>query len=151
VRLRRARLDEAATLAEVFGAARAGMTYLPQLHTPEEDRWYFGEIALASQEIWVAEEDDRVLGFTGLTDDLMSSLYVRPEAQGRGVGTALMEKAKERRPDGFSLWVFQQNGGARRFYERHGFRLVRETDGADNEERVPDALYEWRPPAAATR
>ena len=56
-----------------------------------------------------------------------------------------MERAKERRPGGFQLWVFQQNATARRFYERRGFVLVRETDGSDNEERTPDALYAWRP------
>ncbi|CUX11607.1 hypothetical protein AGR4B_Cc100229 [Agrobacterium tumefaciens str. CFBP 5621] len=30
------------------------------------------------------------------------------------------------------------------FYERHGFRKVRETDGSACEEKLPDALYEWR-------
>jgi hypothetical protein len=34
---------------------------------------------------------------------------------------------------------------ARSFYERRGLRLVELTDGAGNEEREPDALYEWRP------
>ncbi len=57
-------------------------------------------------------------------------------------------RPSDRRPDGFALWVFQQNDGARRFYERHGLRLVRETDGSGNEERTPDALYEWRPSGA---
>ncbi len=55
------------------------------------------------------------------------------------------EVAKRRRPEGFRLWVFQKNEGARRFYERHGFRLVELTDGSRNEEREPDALYEWTP------
>jgi ribosomal protein S18 acetylase RimI-like enzyme len=41
--------------------------------------------------------------------------------------------------------VFQQNENARRFYEARGFRLEYETDGADNEERMPDARYAWRP------
>ena len=41
------------------------------------------------------------------------------------------------------LWVFQKNEGARRFYERHGFELVKLTDGAENMEREPDALYRW--------
>ena len=45
----------------------------------------------------------------------------------------------------FHLWVFQRNEGARRFYERHGLRLAALTDGAGNEEREPDARYEWRP------
>jgi len=42
-----------------------------------------------------------------------------------------------------ALWTFQRNAAARRFYETHGFVLVMETDGVDNEEREPDALYRW--------
>jgi len=53
--------------------------------------------------------------------------------------------AKRERPDGLRLWTFASNTGAQRFYERHGLRLVEETDGSRNEERTPDALYEWRP------
>ena len=45
----------------------------------------------------------------------------------------------------FSLGVsFQKNIAARRFYERNGFVVIEETDGAGNEEREPDVLYEWR-------
>jgi hypothetical protein len=43
------------------------------------------------------------------------------------------------------LWVFQQNEGARRLYEREGFRLVELTDGQGNMEQEPDARYEWAP------
>jgi hypothetical protein len=46
-----------------------------------------------------------------------------------------------------SLWTFQRNQQARHFYESKGFVPVKETDGADNEEHEPDALYTW--PAAA--
>jgi len=57
----------------------------------------------------------------------------------------MLDEAKRLRPAFLQLWVFQLNEGARRFYERHGFRLVKLTDGAGNMERTPDALYEWRP------
>jgi GNAT superfamily N-acetyltransferase len=76
---------------------------------------------------------------------VLEALYVDPDLHGRGIGTALFEQAKRRRPGGLRLWVFQANFGARRFYERHGCRLETLTDGAANEEREPDALYEWRP------
>ena len=33
---------------------------------------------------------------------------------------------------------------ARRFYDKHGFALIKETDGSGNEEKEPDALYTWR-------
>jgi putative acetyltransferase len=41
--------------------------------------------------------------------------------------------------------VFQQNVGARRLYERHGFTLVKLADGSGNQEGEPEALYEWHP------
>jgi hypothetical protein len=59
----------------------------------------------------------------------------------------LLQRAKQRMPGGFRVWVFQQNTPARRFYERRGLHVVELTDGAGNEERTPDALYEWRPDA----
>ena len=65
--------------------------------------------------------------------------------QSLGPGPALLHRAKERLPSGFRLWVFQENVPVRRFYERHGLRPIEETDGSRNEERTPDALYEWRP------
>jgi GNAT superfamily N-acetyltransferase len=131
-------------VAALFRRSFGTLTFLPTLHTPEEDREHFGRV-VAEQEVWVAEEDGRVLGFAGLTDDMLSHLYVEPEAQGRGIGGALLDQAKERRPHGFRFWVFQRNERARRFYEARGCRLVKLTDGSGNEEREPDALYEWLP------
>ena len=66
-----------------------------------------------------------------------------PRRRARGLGLQLLEKAKEAYAE-LSLWTFQQNLRARRFYERHGFVAVTETDGADNEEKLPDVLYRWR-------
>jgi ribosomal protein S18 acetylase RimI-like enzyme len=148
--VRRAVPADAPAVAETFTAAFAGLTYLPKLHTADEDRAYFGRV-VAEHEVWVAEQDGRIVGFAALSDEVLEHIYVQPDLQGRGIGSALLDVAKERRPGGFGLWVFQQNTGARRFYERHGLRLVRETDGSGNDERTPDAMYEWRPPAAATR
>ena len=79
-----------------------------------------------------------------LGDATVDYLYVEPKVTGRGIGSALLEQAKTRRRDGFSLWTFQQNEGARRFYERHGLHLIRLTNGDGNEEKTPDALYAWR-------
>ena len=122
-----------------------GLTFLPRLHTPDEDRAFVRDVVLVEQEVWVAEDAGRVVGFAALAGDVLAHLYVHPEAQRRGVGGALLDHVKERRPGGFSLWVFQANASARRFYETHGCRLARLTDGSGNEERTPDALYEWRP------
>lgn len=140
--IRAATREDVRAVAELFRRSFGTLAFLPTLHTPEEDLAFFAGV-VAEQEVWVWEEGGRVLGFAALEGHLLGHLYVEPQAHGRGIGGALLEQAKARRPAGLELWVFQQNTGARRFYERRGFRLVRETDGAGNEERAPDALYAW--------
>ena len=146
--LRRALPEDTDVLAAILRAAMRGtMPWLPELHTPEDDRRFLREDVLSEKEVWVAEQDGVVTGFAALGTrrgvEFMEHLYVAPEHQRRGVGSELMERAKQRRPAGFRLWVFQRNAGAREFYERHGLRLVELSDGSGNEEREPDALYEW--------
>ena len=145
--LRPACREEKDLLAELFVRSRSSMTYLPPV--PEEHLSVIAGIIERHEEVWVAEESGRPLGFLAIDRsqrngwDVLEKLYVDPDAQNQGVGAALLEHAKARRPDGLVLWVFQKNTGARRFYERHGFRLVKLTDGAENMEREPDALYRW--------
>jgi ribosomal protein S18 acetylase RimI-like enzyme len=145
VRLRPVEEGDTEAVGDVFLAALAGMTYLPDLHTEEETRVFIRDVLLPHNEVWVAEKDGHVVGFVGLGGDSVRHLWVQPEEQSRGVGTALLELAKGLRPEGLQLWVFQRNVGARRFYERHGFALAKLTDGSGNEEREPDALYVWKP------
>ncbi len=146
--LRRARPSDASEVAEIFLAASAeAMPYLPELHTDDETRHWIADVVLRESDVIVAEIGGRMAGFAALDADLLGHLYVHPDLQRRGVGDALLARVKEMRPAGFRLWVFQRNTGARRFYERRGLRLLELTDGAGNEEREPDALYEWRPGA----
>jgi len=53
-------------------------------------------------------------------------LSTRPAAQGRGIGSRLLEHAEEhyRGPNGMSLIVSDANTVARNLYLRHGYRLA---------------------------
>jgi GNAT superfamily N-acetyltransferase len=133
------------TIADVYIASYAGLTFLPKLHTDDETRGWVRAVMVPGHEVWVVEEDGNVVGFAALSDDMLGWIYVHPNAQSRGAGSALLDRAKLLRPHGFTLWTFQRNEGARRFYERHGLRLVELADGSENEEKEPDALYEWVP------
>ncbi|KAB8172375.1 GNAT family N-acetyltransferase [Microbispora catharanthi] len=99
---------------------------------------------LPASPVWVAELNGQVVGFACLQGDRLDHLSVTPAAQGRSIGTALLGQAKKARPRMLDLHVFQQNTGARRFYERHGFTLVEERDGSGNKKNPPDARYRWR-------
>jgi len=116
------------------------MTYLPRLHTDEETRAWIAGVVIAHLETWVAELHSQVAGFAALDGLWLEHLYVAPEAQGHGIGSALLARTRKAK---LNLHVFQQNTGARRFYERHGFTLVALGDGGDNEENLPDAHYRW--------
>ncbi|MER6173197.1 GNAT family N-acetyltransferase [Streptosporangium sp. NPDC001681] len=142
--VRRAWHGDAERIADVFLAARGQMTYLPRLHTDEETRAWIAGVVVARHETWVAELHGQVAGFAALDDQWLAHLYVAPEAQGHGIGSALLAQTRKVRPGPLNLHVFQQNTGARRFYERHGFTLVALGDGGDNEENLPDAHYRWR-------
>jgi GNAT superfamily N-acetyltransferase len=146
--VRRATERDGDAVADVYIPSFRTLTFLPQLHTPEEDRIFFRDAVLPQREVWLAVEDGQVIGFAALSSHQLEHLYVHPLAHRRGAGSALLRKAMEVRPSGFSFWVFQQNDGARRFYEAHGCRALRFTDGAENDEQTPDVLYEWRPELA---
>ena len=140
--IRRATSDDADALGGLFARARDEMSYLPRI--PDDDRPKLGGWIVDRHEVWIADEGG-VAGFAGLSPGWLDHLYVDPAIQGRGIGGALLNHAKALQPGGLQLWVFQKNDGARRFYARHGFRLVELTDGAGNQEGEPDARYEWAP------
>jgi GNAT superfamily N-acetyltransferase len=141
-----ARPEDAAALAALFSAARrTAMPWLPELHTAAEDREFVERRVLAECEVLVARRDGEPLAFLALNGGQVDHLYVRPDAQRQGVGGALLDAAKARRPRGLQLWAFQRNGAALAFYARHGFTELDRTDGRDNEEREPDVRLGWRP------
>jgi GNAT superfamily N-acetyltransferase len=150
--IRPAREDEIEPLTQLFIRARNEMDYLPEVQ--DEAAVPIAARIREHEEVWVAEEDGRLLGFLGIEHSMnldapvIEKLYVEPAEQNHGVGSALLDKAKELRPAELYLWVFQKNP-ARRLYERNGFVLVKLTDGADNMEREPDALYRWEARAAS--
>jgi adenosine deaminase len=147
--IRRATSEDAPAIAEIF-LASFGATYeFPLAHTPNEVRGWVADHLLPTTEMWVAVTDDRIVGFMSLGTNVVEQLYVAREWTGGGIGSRLIELAKERRPAGLDLFTFQVNARARRFHERHGFTAVWFGDGSENEERQPDVRYAWRPGSAA--
>jgi GNAT superfamily N-acetyltransferase len=145
--IRQASPDDAGVIGGIFVRARDAMPYLPRI--PDADRPKLGGWITARHEVWVIQDGGRIVGFAGLSKGWLDHLYMDPDSHGAGFGSMLLEHAKSLQPEGLQLWVFQKNVGARRFYERHGFRLEKVTDGAGNVEREPDALYLWLPDVPA--
>jgi GNAT superfamily N-acetyltransferase len=134
-----------APLARLYReTVRASLPFVPELHTPQEDLRRFVEGLFPYTEFWLAEAPAAgLVGYIAFRQDFIEHLFLHPQHQGRGLGSRLVAKAMDGASE-LNLWTFQQNHRARRFYEGHGFVAVMETNGADNEERMPDVLYRWR-------
>ena len=141
--LRQLKLDDMDAAARVVRTAfDQALPSLAGLHTPEEDQWFFRERVFETCEVWGAFDGAAMRGIIAFREGWIDQLYVLPTAQRRGVGKDLLRVAQNAF-DRLQLWTFQRNASARRFYEGRGFALIRETDGARNEEKEPDALYLW--------
>jgi chorismate mutase/GNAT superfamily N-acetyltransferase len=141
--VRPATTDDAEQITEVYLATRhaAVPAMPPQVHTRESVLAHTTGM-IVDKEVWVAEVDE-IVGFATLAESFLDALYVGPDHQGFGIGSALLDLAKARRSDGFALWVFASNAPARGFYRRHGLVELEHTDGSGNEERSPDVRMAW--------
>ena len=144
VSIRRAVATDADETAALFTAALKSMPFFPKLHDDDEDR-AFVRAFIWQSETWIVLIDGRIAGFASIEGDRLDHLYVHPDRRDDGIGSLLLDHVKKQRPNGFDLWTFQANKGARRFYERHGLEAVERTDGHRNEEKLPDVRYAWAP------
>ena len=146
VLLHRAHNADAPAAADVW--LRSYATALPTVQCAHDDadvRDWFARVLVPQYKTWVAVVENTVVGVLVLKGAELKQLYLEPAWRGRGLGDRFMTLAKQQQPDGLSLWTFQVNGPARRFYQRHGFTEAERTDGQRNDEREPDVRYVWQP------
>ena len=148
VELRRAREDEADAIADLYTLVRLANepAIPPAVHTPEENRWWAARHAVPRPRgLGGRSTRGAVVGFIALRrPDWIGHIYLHPDYTGHGLGTRMIELAKQELDGPIQLWTFQSNAGARRFYARHGFAEVEQTDG-DNEEQAPDVRLLFTP------
>jgi putative acetyltransferase len=113
-----------------------------QQHTLADARRFFRDKLLPACEIWVAERSGRLLGLLCLEAPWIRHFAIFPEHQRKGIGTALLQKAREHSPAELHLFTFQRNEAARAFYEKHGFVAVA-FGVSPAPELEPDVEYRW--------
>ena len=149
VEIRKAVAQDVAEVAELFIASQAdALPFLAALHTPDETRAFISDDVFTKDDVWIAVEDNRIVGMMALAGTHVDHLYLLPTHYRRGIGAKLLGKAKELSPALLTLYAFAVNTRARAFYERYGFEAIEFGDGSGNEAGQPDVLYEWRDPAA---
>ncbi|MRX50824.1 GNAT family N-acetyltransferase [Paracoccus sp. S-4012] len=139
--LRPARAFDAAPCAAIVEAWIEASRWMPRVHPPGSIAALFRQAIWPRSEVTVAEVQGEVAGFVAL-DPTGYVHALHAAAPGSGIGRQLLDAAKAR-AGSLSLWTFEANTHARRFYLRQGFREGRRSEG-DNPEALPDVEYLWR-------
>ena len=99
----------------------------------QDDGFYFGELQVPAVAQRYADsldhirvyDDGVVKGFILVRSGEVKKLFVEPVLQGQGLGSKLLDYAIQHM-GAKTLWALEQNTGAIRFYQRHGFHLTGE-------------------------
>lgn len=147
VALRAATANDSTAAADVLLASRkALLPYAPLAHDDAHVHRWVRDVLIPSGGVTVALAGDAIVGVLATSREAgvgwIDQLYLAPDQVGNGIGALLLAHALKNLPLPVRLYTFQANQGARRFYERHGFKAIAFSDGRGNEERCPDVLYE---------
>lgn len=91
-----------------------------------QERHNIPNVYLPNAETWVAEQNGNVVGFIALIGNEVGAIFVDATLHNGGIGTALMDKAKDLRGD-LEVEVFEANSIGRQFYAKSGFRPLSES------------------------
>lgn len=110
-------------------------------HPIEAQRDFFVREILPNNDVRIAVQGDRLVGFIAASRDSIPALYVHVDALGEGIGTLLLDWAKEQSDGRLWLYTFERNTRAQRFYESSGFRITER--GFEEDWQLADLRYEW--------
>jgi ribosomal protein S18 acetylase RimI-like enzyme len=108
----------------------------------EEQRQFFEEEILPNTRVQVVRLSGQIVAFLAANSGYLSQLYVRVGHSGQGIGSMLLDLAKEQSSGLLTLHALLVNRRACRFYERHGFTVA----GRDFEPKwqLESIEYQWR-------
>ena len=97
---------------------------------------------LPQAELYVHENEAtrQIDGLIGLTENHIEGIFVAKSARSKGIGRALLEYAKSRRPR-LTLSVYQKNQRALAFYRREQFTV--QSEGIDEDTNEADIQMLW--------
>lgn len=140
--LRDARPTDAGRAGAILSAFIDETEWMPRLHTRAEEVAFVGDM-IDRGWVTVALRDTELAGFLARNMCDIHALYISGEARRTGCGSALIDRAKNEETE-LSLWTFEANAAAQAFYRAHGFVVAERTDGAGNDEKLPDIRLIWK-------
>ena len=97
---------------------------------------------LPQAEIYVHEDDatNLINGFIGLIDSYIAGIFVKDNAQSKGIGKQLLDYAKSIKSE-MSLSVYKENIRAVHFYLREQFQI--QSENIDDSTKEKECIMTW--------
>ena len=111
------------------------------MHTPQHQRQYLHRKMANGSRVYMLI-DGTPVGIVSVTGSLIEDLYVLPEKQNMGYGTALLQYAIGQCAGKPTLWILENNIGAARLYRRMGFRETGKTNAITDELNEVELILE---------
>jgi GNAT superfamily N-acetyltransferase len=125
--------DEILAIVNAAAVAYRGVIPPDRWHEPYMSAQELDEEIAAGVRFWGYEADGELLGVMGVqlvnNVELIRHAYVRPETQGRGVGTKLLQHLRDESSRTLLVGTWADASWAIAFYERNGFELVTPAEG----------------------
>lgn len=112
-----------------------------EIHSFENHMYFLNHLLAEQYQIDLALKDNKVVGMIAYNESEISQLYIHIDFQGNGIGQTLLDRAKAQSSGRLTLYTFEVNENAQRFYAKNGFKIIGR--GHENEENLPDIQYEW--------
>lgn len=96
---------------------------------------------LPNSEIYVYEENEKIVAFVGLIENYIAGIFVSFSFQSKGIGKKLLDYIKEFKKE-LSLNVYVKNTSAIKFYQREGFII--NSQSIDEETKEQQILMIWK-------
>lgn len=95
---------------------------------------------LPNSEVYVAEKENDIFGFIALSENYIASIFVDIEQQGKGIGSLLLNYAKNLRNE-LTLNVYQKNEKSVNFYKSKNFIILSESTDQPTLEK--EYIMQW--------
>ncbi len=149
VNIRKAEKTDIPALARVWNDSwHAGHGHIDPVAAKFRDLAYFEErIVSGLARMIVAEEDGKIVGFSGWEGDGIAQVFIAPSHFGTNVAPRLLATVEAiLKAEGYQrIWLHCAVGNdrARRFYEKNGWRVARVFDDEVGTREGPRPMRAW--------
>lgn len=105
------------------------------------DQYEMVKEEISKVEVYVYEDNNKILGFVGLNEDYLAGIFICQNVQSKGIGKQLIDFVKGMKEQ-INLSVYQKNERAIKFYLREGFDI--QSENVDHYTNEKEYIMTWR-------